>query len=267
MDAKRGIRMTQDRLLSDLTPNPGYVVEWTVAFHADMKTGGALHISKEVAKYILDLKKNFCRFYAKHYNILADQKEYTLALYRYMLYLGAMVKGDYLCVNQFKHDKVKVFDTEVLMRAHWLDCHQIQIEEIFLPMLVPDMCKEPGMPRMNLQGGGGTQADLPGPSGTQGVLPGPSVTPTVMPGTNPGPVSSKLPVSTAKEKKARGRERLRLEQEGKMGGKSLTKLSVTPTDSGTDTEPVAESTAADKVDAIDITAEALDLEIASLDEN
>ena len=52
-----------------------------------------------------------------------------------------------------------------------------------------------------------------------------------------------------------------------MGGKSLTKSSVTPTDSGTDTEPVAESTAADKVDAIDITAEALDLEIASLDTN
>ena len=50
MDAKRGIRMTQDRLLSDLIPNPGYVVEWTVAFHADMKMGGALLISKVVAK-------------------------------------------------------------------------------------------------------------------------------------------------------------------------------------------------------------------------
>ena len=52
MDAKRGIRMTQDRLLSDLTPNPGYVVEWTVAFHSDMKTGGTLLITKEVDKYI-----------------------------------------------------------------------------------------------------------------------------------------------------------------------------------------------------------------------
>ena len=87
------------------------------------------------------------------------------------------------------------------------------------------------------------------------------MTPTVMPGTNPGPVSSKLPVSTAKRRRPGGRERLRLEQEGKMGGKSLTKLSVTPTDSRTDTEPVAESTAADKVDAIDITAEALNLEL------
>ena len=245
-----------------------------MAFHADMKTGGALNISKEVAKYILDLKKTTCRFYAKHYNILADQKEYTLALYRYMLYLGAMVKGDFLCVNQLKHDKVKVFDTELLMRAHWKDCHQIQIEEIFLPMLVPDMCKEPGMPRMNLQGGGGTQSDLPGPSGTQGVLPGPSVVPTVLPGTSPGPVSSKIPVLTAKEKKAaRGRERLRLEKEGKLEVNSL-KSSVTPMDSETDTESVAESTTGDKVvftaakaDGLDITEEALALEIANFDEN
>ena len=136
MHANRGIRMTQDRLLSDLTPCPGYVVEWTVAFHADMMTGGALNISKEDAKFLHDLKKTTCRFYAQNYNTLADQRDYTLALYRYMLYLGSLVKGDFLCVNQFKHDKVKVFDSELLMRAHWKDCHQIQIEEIFLPMLV-----------------------------------------------------------------------------------------------------------------------------------
>ena len=55
MDANRGIRMTQDRLLSDLTPCPGYAVGWTVAFHDDMMTGGALNISKEDAKYLLDL--------------------------------------------------------------------------------------------------------------------------------------------------------------------------------------------------------------------
>ena len=96
-----------------------------------------------------------------------------MALYRYMLHLGSMVKGDFMCVNQLKHDKVKVFDMEELMRAHWKDCHEIQVEDIFLPMLVPDMLKEPGMPRLNLQRGGGTQPDVPGPSGTQGVLPGP----------------------------------------------------------------------------------------------
>ena len=128
-----------------------------------------------------------CRFYAKNFNILADQRDYTLALYRYMLHLGSMVKGDFMCVNQLKHDKVKVFDTEELMRAHWKDCHKIEVEEIFLPMLVPDMLKETGMPRLNLQGGSGTQPGAPGPSGTQGVLPGSGVVPPVLPGTSPGP--------------------------------------------------------------------------------
>ena len=76
------------------------------------------------------------------------------------------------------------------------------------------------MPRLNHQGGGGTQADFPGPSGTQGVLPGPSVTPTVVPGTNPWAMSSGLPIPPAKEKKGRGRNAAR---EGKVGGKSLIK--------------------------------------------
>ena len=176
------------------------------SLHSDMKTGGGLLISKEVAKYIQGLKKEFCKFYARNYNILADQKWYTVALYRYMLYLGAVEKGDYLCVNQYRHDHVKLFDTEEQMRAHWLVCHQIQLDEIFLMMLVPDMCKEPAnVPCLNLPGVGGTQADLPGPSGTQGVLQGPRVTPAVVPGTNPGVRSSVLPEPPAKEKKSRGR--------------------------------------------------------------
>ena len=93
-------------------------------------------------------------------------------------------------------------------------------------------------------------------------------------GTNAS-VRSKLPVLTAKEKKAaRGRERLRLDKEGKFEVDSLAKSSVTPMESGTDTESVAESTAADKAvftaakaDALDITAKALDLEIANFDDN
>ena len=123
MDAKRGIRMTQDRLLSDGTPNPGYVVEWTVGFQSDMKTGGALLITKEVAKYIQGLKKEYSKFYGRNYNILSDQKEYTVALYRYMMYLGAMEKGDYLCVNQYRHDHVKQFDTEAgvnIFQNEWI---------------------------------------------------------------------------------------------------------------------------------------------------
>ena len=125
MDVSRGTRMTQDRLLPDLTSCPGYTTEWRVAFHADMMTGGALNISKEDVKYLHNLKKVTCRFYAKHFNILADQRDFTLALYMYMLHLGSMVKGDFMFVNQLKHDKVKVFDTEELMRDHWKDCHEI----------------------------------------------------------------------------------------------------------------------------------------------
>ena len=37
MDVNRGTRMTQCRLLSDLTPCPGYATEWSVAFHSPRK--------------------------------------------------------------------------------------------------------------------------------------------------------------------------------------------------------------------------------------
>ena len=50
MDPHRGIRSTEDRLLSDSTPKPAYVVEWAAGFQSDMMTGGSLLITKEVAK-------------------------------------------------------------------------------------------------------------------------------------------------------------------------------------------------------------------------
>ena len=105
-----------------------------------------------------------------------------------MLYegvLGSLVKGDFMCVNQMHHDKVKVFDTEPLMREHWKECHGIQVEDIILPMLVPDMLKEPGMNRLNVQGVSGTQSSTPGPSGPQGGVPGPSGVTPARPGTDP----------------------------------------------------------------------------------
>ena len=259
MDPNRGIRMTEDRLLSDGTPNPGYVVEWAVGLQSDMKTGGSLLITKEVAKYIQGLKKDYCKFYGRHFNILSNQKEYTVAIYRYMMYLGVMEKGDYLCINQDRHDHVKQFDTEELMRAHWLECHQIQLDEIFLMMLVPDMCKEPAnVPHLNLPGVSGTQVALPGPSGTQVVLQGPSVTQVVLPGTNPGVRSMVLPVPPAKDHKGRGRNSGR---GGKGGGKGGDRSSDTPpTESAPDTEPAAESTATDRPDILDLTTEDLEVE-------
>ena len=72
-----------------------------------------------------------------------------------------------------------------------------------------------------------------------------------------------LPEPPAKEKKSRGRNAVK---EGKKGGKGVVKSSVTPqTESASDTEPAADSMATDKPDSIDITAEDLEAEIASLD--
>ena len=133
-----------------------------------MKTGGSLLITKEVAKSIQALKKGYCKFYAKHFNILCNQQEYTVAVHRYMLSLGLMGKGDFLCINQDRHEEYRQFDTEVEMRSHWLECHQISLEEIFLMMLVPDPCKEPSMvPTLDLPGVSGAQDNLPGVSGVQ----------------------------------------------------------------------------------------------------
>ena len=42
MDVNRGTRSTQCRMLPDKTPCPGYATEWSVAYHSDMMTGGAL---------------------------------------------------------------------------------------------------------------------------------------------------------------------------------------------------------------------------------
>ena len=39
-------------------------------------------------------------------SILSNQKDYTVAVYCYMLSLGEMGKGDFLCVNQEQHGGV-----------------------------------------------------------------------------------------------------------------------------------------------------------------
>ena len=72
---------------------------------------------------------------------MCNQKEYTVAVYCYMLSLGEMGKGDFLCVNQDQHEEYKKFDTEGEMRSNWLECHKISLEEVFLMMIVPDPCK------------------------------------------------------------------------------------------------------------------------------
>ena len=82
-----------------------------------------------------------------------------------MLSLGEMGKGDFLCVNQEQHEEFKSFDTEGEMRSHWLECHKISLEEVFLMMIVPDTCKEPSMvvdmPMLDLPGVSGVQNNPP----------------------------------------------------------------------------------------------------------
>ena len=56
------------------------------------------------------------KFYCNHPNIMADQREYTLNAFSYMLTLGPMKKEDFLCVNTEKHDVAKYFETDQLMR-------------------------------------------------------------------------------------------------------------------------------------------------------
>ena len=92
-------------------------------------------------------------------------------MHRFQLHLGGMEAGDYLCVNQDHHEKVKSFDSEPLMREHWLLCHGIEVDEILVPMVVPDMLKEPGKP-LKEQGSSGTKSGTPVPSGPPVGAPG-----------------------------------------------------------------------------------------------
>ena len=48
-------------------------------------------------------------------------------------------------MNQEQHGEYKSFDTEAEMRAHWVECHKIALEEEFLMGVVPDSIKEPPM--------------------------------------------------------------------------------------------------------------------------
>ena len=103
------------------------------------------------------------KYYAQKYNVLSNPEQFTRAVHRYQLYLGDMKEGDYLCVNLEKHDKVQKFDSEPIMREHWYACHGIKADEILLPMVVPNLIREPAKPSRELGLGG--RSGNPGPSG------------------------------------------------------------------------------------------------------
>ena len=138
MDPHRGVRGTISRYLNDGSPNPVYVVEWPAGLQTDFMTGGALSVTKEVLKQVEGLKKGYLKYYCKFSNILASQKDYTVAAYQYMLSLGVMAKGDFICVNHEVHSDYQGFDTELEMRAHWEKCHKIALTEKFNMFVLPD---------------------------------------------------------------------------------------------------------------------------------
>ena len=113
-------------------------------------------------------------------------------------------------------------------------------------MLVPDMLKEPGMNRLNVQGVSGTQSSTPGPSGPQGGVPGPSGVTPALPGTNPGLAKRTQKLNRQEVKRiAKEANRLRLEREGKPAEapsdpKSDSNSSETPMESETPVEPAKE---------------------------
>ena len=74
---------------------------------------------------------------------MASQKDFTIAAYQYMLSLGVMAKGEFICVNQEVHRDYQRFDTELEVRAHWEKCHKIALTEEFNMFVLPDSSKEP----------------------------------------------------------------------------------------------------------------------------
>ena len=54
-----------------------------------------------------------------------------------------MEKGNYICVNLDVHSDYECFDTEVLMREHWLKCLKIPLSDEYNMLVLPDSTKEP----------------------------------------------------------------------------------------------------------------------------
>ena len=114
MEAARGVRGPESGSQGDGTPNPAYVAEGVGALQVDLISGRILNIKKEVLKIVQGLNKSYLKFYCNYANLLASQRDYTIAVYKYMLTLGVMEKGHFICVNQDLHSSYECFDTEPL---------------------------------------------------------------------------------------------------------------------------------------------------------
>ena len=50
-----------------------------------------------------------------------------------------MQPGEFICVNNTKHQNIQIFDTSDQMRVHWHSCHGIDQGEILLPFVMPSL--------------------------------------------------------------------------------------------------------------------------------
>ena len=60
-----------------------------------------------------------------------------------MFSLNPMKKGDYIYVNQDVHSNYEFFDTEDLMREHWLKWLKIPLSDGYHMLVLLDSTKEP----------------------------------------------------------------------------------------------------------------------------
>ena len=109
------------------------------------------------------------KYFAKLSNVLSNGEAYTRAIHAYYQYLGDMQKGEFLCVNNTKHQNIQIFDNSELMRLHWHSCHGIDQGEILLPFVMPALIKElePALEHRAAVGTG-TQGQVGPPGGHTG---------------------------------------------------------------------------------------------------
>ena len=64
-------------------PTQPIFVEWVGALRVDLISEGVLNVKKEALKRVQGLKKSYLKFYCTYAKLLASQRDYTIAVYKY----------------------------------------------------------------------------------------------------------------------------------------------------------------------------------------
>ena len=68
-------------MMEDKTPNPGYLCEYSVAFHANLLGRGKLELSQEDKDSLQALRRVTIKYYAHLSNVLSNGEAYTRAIH------------------------------------------------------------------------------------------------------------------------------------------------------------------------------------------